>query len=263
MKLAIAGKGGVGKTTLASLLAKIYSLEGRQVIAIDADPDANLAGALGISAEEARNLKPIAELEEFIEERTGAKPGAASPFFKLNPRVDDIPERFSLARGNIRLLVMGKVRRGGSGCLCSESAVLRSLISHLLLSRSEVVIMDMEAGLEHLGRGTARGVDALIVVVEPGQRSLETAAAVCKLARDLGIDECYAVGFKTHGEADRAFIRQGLPGFQLLGFVDFDPQIADADRRGASVFDSAPRAVAAVREIKTELERLRAGRAKV
>lgn len=262
MKLAIAGKGGVGKTTLASLLAKLYSLEGRQVIAIDADPDANLAGALGISAEQARNLKPISELEELIEERTGAKPGEASPFFKLNPRVDDIPERFSVKLDNIRLLIMGRVRRGGSGCLCSESAVLRSLTSHLLLSRSEVVIMDMEAGLEHLGRGTARGMDAFIVVVEPGQRSLETAAAVCKLARDLGVDECYAVGFKTRGEADHVFIRQALPGFHILGFVDFDPQIADADRRGASVFDNAPQAVAAVREIKAELERKHTSRAK-
>ena len=256
MKLAIAGKGGVGKTTLVSLLAKIYSDEGKQVIAIDADPDANLASALGIPPEKARSITPIAELDDFIEERTGAKPGGFTTYFKLNPKVDDIPERFSIVKNGIKLLVMGKVNKGGTGCMCPESAVLRSLVAHLLLGRSEVVIMDMEAGLEHLARGTTKGMDALIVVVEPGRRSLETAEAVDRLAKDLGIGGCYVVGCKTRGEADRAFIRDSLPGFQVLGFIDYSPKIAEADRLGVSVFEAAPDAVREARGIKERLEQI-------
>lgn len=182
MKLAIAGKGGVGKTTLASLLAMVYSAEGKRVIAIDADPDANLALALGISMEEARHITPIVELKDLIEERTGAKPGTSGMFFKLNPKVDDIPDRFSVKKDGVSLMLMGTIKGGGTGCICPESVLLKSLLSHLLLERSDVVIMDMEAGLEHLGRGTAEAVDAFIIVVEPGKRSLQTAEAVGRLA---------------------------------------------------------------------------------
>lgn len=253
MKLAIAGKGGVGKTTLASLLARIYAAEGRKVIAIDANPDANLAQALGIPPQEARNIRPIAELEDLIEERTGAKPGSSGTYFKLNPKVDDIPERFSAAKDNVRLLIMGTVRKGGGGCMCPESALLRSLLTHLLVGRSEVVILDMDAGLEHLGRGTAQAVDAFIVVVEPGQRSLQTAESVKKLAGDLGIKRCYAVGSKTQGEADHQFIIHSLPDFEVLGFIDYNPQIIEADRQGKSIFDSVPEAVQQARRIKEKL----------
>jgi len=188
MKLAITGKGGVGKSTMASLLAWIYATEGNNVIAIDADPDGNLAAALGISIDEARNITPIAQLKELIQERTGVQAGSMGSFFKLNPKVDDIPERFSIQKDGIKLLVMGTVKSGGSGCLCPESALLKSLLSHLVLSRSDVVIMDMDAGVENLGRGTARAVDAFIIVVEPGQRSFQTARAVRDLGKDLGIE---------------------------------------------------------------------------
>ena len=178
MKLAITGKGGVGKTTLASLLARLYAAEGKAVLAIDANPDANLALALGLPPAEARRISPIAEMKDLIEERTGATPGSEAPFFKLNPQVDDIPERFSAKIDGIRLLIMGTVKTGGSGCMCPESALLKNLISHLLLRESDVVIMDMDAGVEHLGRGTAQAVDALIIVVEPGRRSVQTAEAI-------------------------------------------------------------------------------------
>ena len=254
MKLAIAGKGGVGKTTLVSLLASVYSSEGRRVIAIDADPDANLASALGIPADEAGKVVPIVELHDLIEERTGAKPGTTGTFFKLNPKVDDIPERFSAQKDNVRVMVMGTVKGGGTGCVCPESALLRHLMSHLLLERSEVVIMDMEAGLEHLGRGTARGVDAFIVVVEPGKRSLQTAEAIRRLAADLGIARCYVVGSKIRSEADRRFIIDGLTGFDVLGFISHNPGIAEADRLGIDVFSAAPDAADEVRHIKSELE---------
>ena len=254
MKLAIAGKGGVGKTTLASLLAGVYSAEGKVVIAIDADPDANLAMALGIPREEAQRITPIAELKDLIEERTGARPGGMGGFFKLNPRVDDIPERFSARKDNIRLLVMGSVKAGGGGCVCPESVLLKGLLSHLLLGRSEVVIMDMEAGLEHLGRGTAQGVDAFIIVVEPGKRSIETAEAIRTLARDIGIDKYYVVGSKTHNDADRKFIMDNLSGFEVIGFINYNPHIVEADRLGVSVFDVSPEAVEEARRIKERLE---------
>jgi len=254
MKLAIAGKGGVGKTTLASLLAMVYSDEGRRVIAIDADPDANLALALGIPGDEASKIVPIVELHDLIEERTGAKPGTTGTFFKLNPKVDDIPERFSAQRDNIRVMLMGTVKGGGTGCVCPESAFLRNLMSHVLFERSEVVILDMDAGLEHLGRGTTRGVDAFIVVVEPGQRSLQTAEAVRRLAADLGIARCYVVGSKTRSEADRRFISDGLTGFEVLGFINHNPGIAEADRLGIDVFSAAPDAADEVRHIKSKLE---------
>jgi CO dehydrogenase maturation factor len=260
MKLAIAGKGGVGKTTLASLLAGVYSAEGKKVIAIDADPDANLAGALGIPSEQARRITPIAELKDLIEERTGAKPGTIGTFFKLNPKVDDIPERFSATRGNIRLLVMGSVKAGGGGCVCPESVLLKSLLSHLLLGMSEVVIMDMEAGLEHLGRGTAQGVDAFLIVVEPGKRSLETAEAIRALAKDIGINKTYVVGCKTHNDADRKFIIDNLPGFEVIGFINYNPHIAEADRLGVGVFEIASEAMEDARKIKERLEKYQEGR---
>jgi len=256
MKLAITGKGGVGKTTLTSLLAWIYSTEGNKVIAIDANPDANLAIALGISAKESSHITPIAELQELIQERTGAKPSSFGTFFKLNPKVDDIPERFSIQKDGIKLLVMGTVKRGGSGCLCPEGALLKSLVSHLVLSRSEVVIMDMDAGVENLGRGTAKDVDAFIIVVEPGQRSFQTAQAIRDLAKDLGIKKCYIVGSKTHNDDERQFIIDNLPNFEVLGFINYHPEVAEADRLGKSVFETAPAAVAEAKNIKKKLEQI-------
>jgi CO dehydrogenase maturation factor len=256
MKLAITGKGGVGKTTTASLLARVYAAEGKKVIAIDANPDANLATALGISPEEAQGLTPIAELQDLIEERTGAKRGSMGGFFKVNPKVDDIPDKFSIRKGNIQLLVMGTVKKGGSGCLCPEGALLKSLLSHLVLGRSEVVILDMDAGVENLGRGTAKGVNAFLIVVEPGQRSFQTARAISKLAKDLGVAKCYVIGSKTKDEADRQFIKQNLSDFEVLGFINYHPEVADADRLGNSVFESAPQAVADVKKIIKQLGQL-------
>ncbi len=254
MKLAITGKGGVGKTTTSSLLAKLYAAEGNKVIAIDANPDANLATALGIDIDEAQQITPIAQLKDLIQERTGAKPGSFGAFFKVNPKVDDIPEQFSIQKDGIKLLVMGTVKKGGSGCLCPEGSLLKSLLSHLVLSRSEVVIMDMDAGVENLGRGTAKAVDAFIIIVEPGQRSFQTARAIRDLARDLGVNKCFIVGSKIRNDDDRQFIIDNLSDFEILGFMHYIPEIAEADRLGKSVFDTAPKAVAEAKEIKNRLE---------
>lgn len=253
-KLAITGKGGVGKTTLASVLARLYAAEGRTVLAIDADPDANLGASLGITPKELSRITPVAQMEELVRERTGGKPGTVGGFFKLNPKVDDIPERFSVNKNGVKLLVMGTVKKGGSGCICPESALLRSLMNHLLLRTDEVVIMDMEAGIEHLGRATAEAVDAFITVVEPGRRSLDTAQAVRRLAQDIGIKKCYVVGNKVTSDADRQFIADNLADFEILGFISQNPKIIEADRKGVSPFDYDPTVVAEVRAIKQRLE---------
>src|SRR4030065_3115 len=201
MKLAISGKGGVGKTTLAALLAQYYADAGRQVLAVDADPSPCLAGALGFPGELRAKLTPIAEMDARIEERTGAKPGAVGGFFTLNPRVDDIPERFSVLHRGVRLLEMGSVELGVSGCICPESAVLKTLFTHLLFRKDDILLLDMYAGVEHLGRATVDFVDAMLVVVEPTRRSLGTAAQIKKLAADIGLTRLWLVGDKVRTES--------------------------------------------------------------
>lgn len=255
-KIAITGKGGVGKTTLSSLLAYIYAQRGQRVLAIDADPNANLASALGLPAEVAAQIAPIAEMEELIYERTGAKLGEYGGFFRLNPRVDDIPDRFSAEWRGVRLLVMGTIKGGGTGCVCPESALLKNLVRHLLLQRSELIILDMEAGIEHLGRGTAGAVDAMIVVVEPGQRSLRTAETISRLAADIGIKEVCVVGNKVRSQADRDFITESLPDFRIIGFLSESLLAIEADRRGVSVFDLDPQMVEEAEAIADGLSNL-------
>ncbi|MCX7912409.1 MAG: carbon monoxide dehydrogenase accessory protein CooC [Dehalococcoidales bacterium] len=238
MKIAISGKGGVGKTLLAAFLSRTFARAGQAVIAIDADPDANLAATLGYPHPEA--ITPISELEDLIEERTGARPGTPGAFLRLNPKVDDIPDRYAVKIDGIRLMVMGRIKRGGTGCYCPEGALLQALVSHLLLRRDEVVIMDMEAGIEHLSRGTTRAVDHLIIVVEPGRRSLETACRIRELAEDIGLRKIGIVGNKVQGESDRQFITANLPGMEILGFMSYDPNISAADHANCSPFEASP-----------------------
>ena len=252
-KLAITGKGGVGKTTLAALLAYLYASEGRTVLAIDADPNANLAAALGVPPELARQITPIAEMKELIAERTGTTPGTFGGFFKMNPRVDDIPQRFSVTHRGVKLLVMGTVDRGGSGCVCPESVMLKTLVTYLLLGKGDVLIMDMEAGIEHLGRGTAGAVDAFIVVVEPGQRSTQTAHTIKRLAADIGLTKVYIVGNKVRNERDRAFIAEQLPGETILGYLPYSPAAIESDLQGKAIFDMDAQMVAEARRIKERL----------
>jgi CO dehydrogenase maturation factor len=237
MKIAVSGKGGAGKTTLAGVMARVLADRGKKIIAIDADPDSNLASAIGIDEASLAGVKPLASMEEFIAERTGAKKGEYGSFFKLNPRVDDIPERFSLTREGVRLIILGSIPQGGGGCFCAENALLRSLLSHVIIERDEYVIVDLEAGLEHLGRGTAEYIDALIVIVEPGKRSFQTARQVKKLADDIGIKKVYIVGNKINGPEDKDFIRENLKGFPVLGYMSQNGKIAEADRKGISPYD--------------------------
>jgi len=254
MKVAIAGKGGVGKTTLAGVMARHLAQEGYKVLAIDADPDSNLASALGFPPEALEGVVPLAQMSSLVEERTGASKGSFGAVFKLNPKVDDIPDAFSVTRNGVKLLILGAVPKAGGGCFCPESALLKALIHHILVRRQEVVIVDMEAGLEHLSRGSTRWVDAFIVVAEPGQRSLATALQIQRMALDLGVQKVYGVGNKVASEEDRRMIEEGLSGIEVLGFLSFSPLVIEADKRGISPYDIDP---GLRREVQAVVERLK------
>lgn len=253
-KIAVAGKGGVGKTTLTALMARIYASQGLSVIAVDADPAASLGFALGLPAELQAKVTPISEMGELIEERTGAIPGSYGTYFKINPRVDDIPERFSVVHQGVRLLRLGTISRGGSGCICPESAMVKALVTFLILQNDEQLLIDMDAGLENLGRATASAVDHFIIVVEPGKRSLETAHQIAKLANDIGIKSIYLVANKVRGEEDRQFIYQNARELPVLGFLPFSSDAIKADQDMVSVYDVAPQLVEEVKAIIAKLE---------
>jgi CO dehydrogenase maturation factor len=230
MKIAISGKGGSGKTTLSALLVQKVAEEGRWVLAVDADPDPNLASALGF--EDADGIVPLAKMKDLMEERLGHKVEGAA-FFKLNPKVDDIPERFSRTRDNIKLITMGHVEEGGRGCMCVESSFLKNVMDHILLNEGDWVVMDMEAGVEHLGRATAKFVDALLVAVEPSPKALKTAERVRGLAADIGLGRIGVVATKVRGGEDLEYIRGLLDGLPLVGAIPFSEGILEAERRGS------------------------------
>ncbi len=252
MKVAITGKGGVGKTTLSSTLARLYADEGRTVLAADVDPDANLGLALGMSQEEVDSIVPISKLKGLAEERTGAT--GSGKFYKLNPYVADIPEMYARDINGVKLLVMGTVDLGGSGCVCPEHVMLKAILSSLTYRKDDVVIMDMEAGLEHLGRGTAANMDRFIVVIEPGARSVQTYGNVKRLAADLGIHKVQVVANKVRDQRDEEFIRSVIPEEDLLGFIHYNTEIMDADRNGKSPYDFSETAIAEIRAIKAKLD---------
>jgi len=252
MKIAISGKGGVGKTTLAALLSQAYADAGRNVLAVDADPSPCLAGALGFPAELRAQLHPIAEMDDLIYERTGARPGTTGGFFTLNPRVDDIPERFSVVQRGVRLLEMGSVDTGGSGCICPESAMLKTLFTHLLFRKDDVLILDMYAGVEHLGRSTVDFVDAMLIVVEPTRRSLGTAAQIKSLANDIGLTRLWLVGNKVRDAEEAAFLEAETPDIPLLGSMPADLAVQEADRLGIAVYDHVP----ALRQVAENIAKL-------
>lgn len=247
MKIAVAGKGGVGKTTLTALLSTLYRNEGRTVLAIDADSNPNLAAILGVST----HIVPLTDQKELVEERTQSTLGGFGGIFKLNPRVDDIASKYAVEHQGIKVLVMGSVKVAESGCACPANVLVKNLLSHILLTEKDVVICDMEAGVEHLGRGTAKAVDAMVVVVEPGRRSVETANRIYRLARDLGIQNIFAVGNKVRNQEEKEFL-EDMVDMEVLGTIMYDERIIESDMRGS--LPQHDNLVSEIRVIKENLE---------
>ncbi|MCL6479826.1 MAG: AAA family ATPase [Peptococcaceae bacterium] len=250
MKLAISGKGGVGKTTVASALVRLFSETHRTVYAIDADPDVCLASALGIPDDITNELKPLVEMKELISTKTG---GGGS-FYTLNPDVSEDLDDFCIKHGNIRYLRMGGVKKGGSQCYCRENTFLHAVVSSLLLQKDDAVIMDMGAGIEHLSRGTARGVDLMLVVVEPSHNSVNTAGLVKKLAGDLGIKKVLVIGNKIRQEKEKEFILSRFHPGEVLGFIGFDEDVWEsAMEKGAAKPEGA--LMTSMRQIQQQILR--------
>jgi len=252
LKIAITGKGGVGKTTFAATLARLYADDGREVLAADVDPDANLGLALGFTEEELEEIVPITRMRKLVEERTGVN--EFNSMFKLNPKVDDIPETYAKRCNGVKLLVLGTIETAGGGCVCPEHVMLKRILSHLMLRSTDVVILDMEAGLEHLGRGTTAGMDQFVVVIEPGARSVQTYHNVKRLAEGLGVKRVGVVANKVRGPEDEAFIREKIPAEDLLGMIHWSNEVIDADRQGKSPYDFSPEAVDEIRAIRRRME---------
>ncbi len=245
MKVAVAGKGGVGKTTISGTLARIMARRSLNVIAVDADPAMNLWHSLGVPRSALAGITPLAENPDLIEERTGARPGSLGSVFSLTPRVSDIADRFGVkGPDGVTLILLGTVKSAGGGCMCPANAFLKALLRHLLLDRSDAVILDMEAGLEHLGRGVVRGVDVLLTVVEPSFRSIETAWRVRNLAKDLGVMNIFAVGNKVGRLEEEVFIRREAErlGLHVIGFIPLDPAVPNAEMAGLAPIDYSPNA---------------------
>jgi CO dehydrogenase maturation factor len=237
LKIAVSGKGGVGKSTIASILALMKAERGDRVLALDADPDANLASSLGVPHSEQKKIISISRQIALIEERTGAKVGRYGQMFKLNPEVSDVADRYAYKHRGVALLVLGAVKSGGGGCACPESTFVRALVNDLILFKGDTLIMDMEAGIEHLGRATSQGVDAMLVVVEPGQRSIDCAMLVERMSREIGVKRVLFVANKVTGEDDIAFVRDSLPGREVLAFLPYADVLKSADRDGMSPYD--------------------------
>ncbi len=236
MKIAVSGKGGSGKTTVAAGLIKILVEKNKSVVALDCDPDISLGLALDFP--QYAKVRPICEMKELIAERTESDPQKPQGFFKINPRVDDIPERFCPRDKGVRLIVMGKVDKPQGGCLCPENTFVRSLIGHLVLRKDEVVVLDMAAGSEHLGRATAKGVDIFLIVVEPSKMSVQTGRHIQELAGGLGISKAFFVGNKIKSADDIEFIKDSF-GKDLIGNISFNKALEES--RGRFVFDDGSR----------------------
>jgi CO dehydrogenase maturation factor len=255
MKIAISGKGGVGKTTVTAIWGHAFAADGHRVFLVDADPDANLASAVGVPKGDLP--KPLVHLKDLIKERTGADPDKVGQYFQLNPTVSDLPDAYGVDVGGMKLLVLGGIRGGGKGCACPQGVFLKAMMRHLMLERDEVLLVDMEAGLEFLGRASVMGTDALVVVVEPGRRSLETAEAITAMGRQIGITRFGAVINKVTDPQQVDVVRAGLPkDVEFLGFIPYSPALQRADLEGRAVRGVDAAVDAALADAKSKLESL-------
>lgn len=270
LKIAIGGKGGVGKTTVCAVWAELFAEDGREVLAIDADPNTNLASAFGILSEQ--SPEPLIKMKQLIAERTATGKDAVGTYFKLNPKVSDLPEKYWLEvepvgnsimgknsknisnrAGKLKLLVLGAITQAGAGCACPEGAFLKTLLTHTILQRQEVVLVDLAAGVEFMGRASVQGIDALVVVVEPGGRSIETAINIARMGKELGIKHVAAVANKITETAQTDVIKSQLKNVALLGSLRYSRSVQEADLRRTPVIEADAELVEQLREAKDTL----------
>ena len=232
MKIAVSGKGGVGKTLVSGTLAGYFAKKGFKVMAIDADPSPNLALTLGIPVEKANKIIPISENTQLLDAKTRTDyPGV----YKLSFKVDDIIEENGMKSPyGVNLLVMGTVKSAGGGCACSANAVVRELLRHLIVELNEIVVVDMEAGVEHMGRGTASHVDIMLIVADSSRKSLEIAKKITNLAHEAGIKNVFVVGNRVRDPEEKELItdfttKNKLP---LIALIPYDDIVIKADRVG-------------------------------
>jgi len=253
IKIAIGGKGGVGKTTVCAVWAQLFAKEGFDVLAIDADPNTNLALAFGIPTEQTG--EPLIKMKELIAERTGTEKDSVGAYFRLNPKVSDLPEKYWHKADVVKLLVLGGITQAGSGCACPEGAFLKALLTHTILQRQELVIVDLAAGIEFLGRASIQGIDALVVVVEPGGRSIETANNIARMGQELGIKCVAAVANKITGDNQIETIKSQLT-IPVLANINYISAVQEADLRNEAVFGASEELVNQLREAKDKLTSL-------
>ena len=251
LKIAICGKGGVGKTTVCAVWSQLFAQDGFDVLALDADSNPNLALAFGMPAESMP--EPLIEMSDLIEQRTGAKKGAVGQYFKMNPQVADLPERYSKEIEGVKLLVLGSIDQAGSGCACPEGAFLKALLSHSILHRKEMILVDLEAGVEFLGRASVQGVDALVVVLEPGRRSIETALNIKKMAEEMSIKHIGCIINKIVEDSQIEVVKEQLGGMFILGGLKYDTSVQEADLQRQAVFAANPHLVTSLKQAKETL----------
>jgi len=270
LKMAIGGKGGVGKTTVCAIWAQLFAEDGFDVLAIDADPNTNLASAFGIPSEQ--SPEPLIKMKQLIADRTGTGKEAVGAYFKLNPKVSDLPEKYWLevgpvrnsimgknsenisnGAGKLKLLVLGAITQAGAGCACPEGAFLKALLTHTILQRQEVVLVDLAAGVEFMGRASVQGIDALVAVVEPGGRSIETARNIARMGKELGIKHVAAIANKITETAQTDVIKSQLKNVALLGSLRYSRSVQEADLRRTPVIEADAELVEQLREAKDTL----------
>jgi CO dehydrogenase maturation factor len=257
VKIAIGGKGGVGKTTVCTVWAQLFAEEGFDVLAIDADPNTNLALAFGISSEQTG--EPLIKMKQLIAERTGTEKGAAGAYFKLNPKVSDLPEKYWVEASGVKLLVLGGITQAGAGCACPEGAFLKAMLNHTILGRREIVLVDLAAGVEFMGRASIQGIDALVVVTEPGGRSIETTKTIAHMGSELGIKHIAAIANKITDTAQAMTIKSQLT-IPVLANISYDPAVQNADLHNEAVFGASDKLVNQLREAKDRLINLIEGK---
>jgi len=251
IKIAIGGKGGVGKTTVCSIWAQLFAQSGFDVLAIDADPDTNLAAAMGIPSDQVP--EPLIHMKELIGERTGTDRNAVGAYFRMNPEVSDLPEKYWLSVNGLKLLVLGGIKKAGAGCACSEGTFLRALLTHTILHRQEAVLVDLDAGVECMGRSSIEGIDVLVVVVEPGSRSLETAQNISQMAKSLNIRQVAAIANKITDGKQIEQISLQLGDIPLLTSIKSMPTIQESDMARTNVFQTEKELVYLLDEGKNKL----------